>query len=48
VVVHPHEAALKAEPVDWQKVHESLRVDNSVKPVDTFKPGRISGKNVRK
>ena len=41
MIEHPH--APKGglgDPVDWRAAEDSLRVDRTVGPVDTFAPGK--------
>ncbi|KAL7052158.1 hypothetical protein ACKWTF_004794 [Chironomus riparius] len=41
VIKHPYkpEDSLRPEPIDWEELLESLKIDRSVEPVDWIKPG---------
>ncbi len=43
---HPFVSELAPEPVDWQRIPESLPIDGAVLPVTTFTPGFAAAKAV--
>lgn len=40
---HPYQPKTISEPTDWDRAWAHLKVDESVKPVNLFKPGTLNG-----